>query len=59
MTARSKADQAYKMILDAGTATYWVKEIKRITGKDVIKGDWKNNPEFVERVIKANGLAPS
>jgi len=56
MTFDEKKDLAHRMILDAGTAGYWVKEIKRLTGSsEVTRGDWVNHPEFVDRIIKANG----
>lgn len=56
MTPQQKKDLAHRMILDAGTAGYWVDQIKILTGSNkVTQGDWTNHPEFVDRVIKANG----
>jgi len=56
MTFNEKKDLAHRMILDANTAAYWVAEIKILTGKATIaRGDWKNHPELIDRIIKANG----
>lgn len=56
MKPNQKRDLAHRMILDANTATFWVREIKHLTGSiKVTRGDWVNHPEFVDRVIAANG----
>jgi hypothetical protein len=56
MTLKQKRDLAHRMILDAGTATYWVAEIKILTGTNkVTRGDWVNHPGLVDRIITANG----
>jgi len=60
MSKREQADQAFQMIKDAHTATYWLSQLKILTGTNTVtRGDWKNHPEFVDRIIKANGQEPS